>query len=171
MSNIVLPQLVQASSAVEAAQTATFHAALRATPTTSTPQATQGTLPQVQRCKDFDPNQGIPPHLPPREKVVPQSNGTISPRLTEPFVAWCVSRDIRMDAGIFLSSSMPCRDFDTFADSGGSGEGEGSRSTEHLSRVGISHVKKYRISSCYRKSKCRLQNVSSPCIQHCVFRL
>ncbi|CAM9240080.1 unnamed protein product [Ectocarpus sp. 6 AP-2014] len=38
--------------------------------------------------------------------------------LTEPFVAWCVSRHIDPAAGLFLSASMPCRDVEVFADSG-----------------------------------------------------
>lgn len=38
--------------------------------------------------------------------------------LTEPFVAWCVSRDMSPSAGLFLSASMPCRDVEAFADSG-----------------------------------------------------
>lgn len=38
--------------------------------------------------------------------------------LTEPFVAWCVSRDIDPLAGLFLSASMSCRDVESFADSG-----------------------------------------------------
>lgn len=37
--------------------------------------------------------------------------------LTEPFVAWCVSRDVSPRSGLFVSASMPCRDLDSFADS------------------------------------------------------
>lgn len=37
--------------------------------------------------------------------------------LTEPFVAWCVSRNVRPHSGLFVSASMPCRDLDSFADS------------------------------------------------------
>lgn len=44
--------------------------------------------------------------------------------LTEPFVAWCVSRDASTRAGIFLSASMPCRDLEAFADSGFEGDSE-----------------------------------------------
>jgi len=42
--------------------------------------------------------------------------GLVSPedKLTEPFVAACVSSYIRSDAGLFLSNSMPVRDVDMF---------------------------------------------------------
>lgn len=61
--------------------------------------------------------------------------------LTEPFVAWCVSRGIDAAGGLFLSSSMPCRDVDAFADSGWAddivgGRGRGVSSVDRRANEG-----------------------------------
>ena len=47
-------------------------------------------------------------HLPPPQQDEGES-------LTDPFVSWCLSRDVCPQSGVFLSASMPCRDFDSFA--------------------------------------------------------
>ncbi|CAN0099168.1 unnamed protein product [Scytosiphon promiscuus] len=61
--------------------------------------------------------------------------------LTEPFVAWCVSHEIDSAAGLFLSSSMPCRDMDAYADSGAAdgvvdGYGRGERPIDGRAKEG-----------------------------------
>ena len=54
----------------------------------------------------------------PQTRVRQQRQQQQQQPLTEPFVAWCVSRDMDPSAGLFLSASMPCRDVEAFADSG-----------------------------------------------------
>lgn len=136
----LLSQLVAISNAVERAQTAEFSTALLADAVRSqaTPhQSTRGGPPRFGKINPQPAQEENSPELVAREIV---------PQLTEPFVAWCVSRHLKERAGLFLSASMPCRDLDTFADTeggggGGVGVGEGGdRQAVRLGRVRVRYI-------------------------------